>query len=935
MKSRMSSFFAALAAMGALLAAQGAGPSGRCVAESPRELPLEKDVDVLVLGGGTAAVSAAVAAANAGASVFLAAPRPFVGDDVAGTLRFFESEYSKPIEVKRACDKALASAGVGYLTGLMPTDVLVDRRGEVAGAVLAGKSGRAAVRAKHVVDFTDHAAFARAAGVPFEAFKPSSVTFERTVVTSAPPEAEGMSVVERKERALKSGKTYVCRFEMPMADLSYASFAAAEQKARDLTWTAGELDGAERLAFAPPVRAKKSVPHLTLAGAWAREAAAEPSGAAGVGAAAAAAAKKRGAVGAVRVAASRAAAGAAGGIDTKEFLWGFRPYDRGLEKVQVPASSLPVLGEYDTVVVGGGTAGAPSAVAAARGGSKTLLVEYQYGLGGVSTLGMIGKYWYGNKCGFTAELEKGVKEMSAAVYVNAKSEWLRRQARAAGAEIWFGTMACGAVVADGRVAGVVVVTPCGRGVVLAKNVIDATGNADIAAAAGAETEFISDGEIVVQNAGTSVKNLGKSYDNSDWGLVNEGDAYDLWLFQMRGRMGSKAYWDQAGVVGSRERRRIRSVYVPTAVDMVSQRKFPDTIVQAQSNFDSHGSTVDPFCMFKWLSGRNVQHLNVPYRAIIPEKLNGIAVIGLGAGAKHDALPIMRMQADLHNLGYAAGLAAAQAASRGYDMRGVDVRDLQRELVKAKVIDKGVVSWKDSLPDDAKFAAAVVSCAERDHPGLETVLLRPPAEAFAALRKAYAGEKDPVRRLSYAAILGAFGDPAGADALVDFFTGKGPEFEFPVRKKEDGSHADPHGHRLADREMMLVALGRTRDRRAVPVIAAEAEKIDAKCWIGLVRTVALAAEGLADPALAPALEAALARPGVSGHSAKDAMSLPPGGGYKTGTEMYKCLMELNLARALLACGDPNGVARKIFKAYADDPRGIWAIHARAVLEKQKK
>ena len=43
----------------------------------------------------------------------------------------------------------------------------------------------------------------------------------------------------------------------------------------------------------------------------------------------------------------------------------------------------------------------------------------------------------------------------------------------AGAEIWFGTLGCGAFVDDGRVIGAVVATPQGRGVVLAETVIDA------------------------------------------------------------------------------------------------------------------------------------------------------------------------------------------------------------------------------------------------------------------------------------------------------------------------------------------------------------------------------------------------------------------------------------------------------------------------------
>ena len=50
-------------------------------------LPVVQDVDVVVAGGSSAAVAAAVAAKQAGATVFLAAPRPYLGEDLAGTLR--------------------------------------------------------------------------------------------------------------------------------------------------------------------------------------------------------------------------------------------------------------------------------------------------------------------------------------------------------------------------------------------------------------------------------------------------------------------------------------------------------------------------------------------------------------------------------------------------------------------------------------------------------------------------------------------------------------------------------------------------------------------------------------------------------------------------------------------------------------------------------
>ena len=63
---------------------------GRAVRESAREIPVAYDVEVVVLGGGTGAVSAA--AAVAGARVFLAAPYPYLGENMTATLRLWLEE---------------------------------------------------------------------------------------------------------------------------------------------------------------------------------------------------------------------------------------------------------------------------------------------------------------------------------------------------------------------------------------------------------------------------------------------------------------------------------------------------------------------------------------------------------------------------------------------------------------------------------------------------------------------------------------------------------------------------------------------------------------------------------------------------------------------------------------------------------------------------
>ena len=72
--------------LGASALAEAAG-SGPAVVESARKLPVAGEVDVVVAGGSTAAVAAAVAAAEHGASVLLAAPRPYLGEDLCATLR--------------------------------------------------------------------------------------------------------------------------------------------------------------------------------------------------------------------------------------------------------------------------------------------------------------------------------------------------------------------------------------------------------------------------------------------------------------------------------------------------------------------------------------------------------------------------------------------------------------------------------------------------------------------------------------------------------------------------------------------------------------------------------------------------------------------------------------------------------------------------------
>jgi hypothetical protein len=151
-----------------------AGRAGDFLVEPAKEIPVIAEVDVLVVGGSSGAVSAACEAARHGAQVFLIAPRPHLGDDLASTMRlwleegesldagldpvpFFHSlaaacfgdgRLTTPLRVKAAMDRALLESSVRFLTGCYATDVLRNEHGRIAGVVMANRSGRQAIRAR-------------------------------------------------------------------------------------------------------------------------------------------------------------------------------------------------------------------------------------------------------------------------------------------------------------------------------------------------------------------------------------------------------------------------------------------------------------------------------------------------------------------------------------------------------------------------------------------------------------------------------------------------------------------------------------------------------------------------------------------------------------------------------------------------------------------
>jgi flavin-dependent dehydrogenase len=985
------------------------------VRESAREIPILYDVDVVVVGGTSGAVAAAVAAAENGAKVFLAAPRPHLGQDICGTCRlwlepeeeplsplaravFAEPEPAgqpadspplpdanarrgakaaraarrvppTPMQVKRVLDDALLNAGVQFLYGCYATDLLCDGAGRPAGIVLVNRSGRQAVQAKVVIDATERATVARMAGARFEPFAAGVQTFRRVVIGGTPRDGEPLHARQLPAPVYASnGKIYPATeytLQIRVRDASFAALAEAEQAARDQTWQAGQVDSSETLYQVPPARITgRALQCCEWPGA--RQVSLDVFRPAGtrrlyvlggcahvshraaermlrpveflevgrrVGAAAAVEAGRTGPLRDVQLVRRRVESTVAGDIREDQ---GWMRVGAQTPRLRLAEQAVPVLGRYDVVVVGGGTGGAPAGIAAARQGARTLVVEYLHGLGGVGTLGLIGKYYYGNRQGFTHELDQGLVALGGeaagrsgeAWDSQVKMEWYRRALRQAGADIWYGTLGCGALVEGNRVKGVVVATPQGRGVVLAQTVIDATGNAAIAAAAGARSIYITGEHIAVQGTGLPPWDLAARYTNTDFAFIDDLDVVDVWYSFLAARRKFAGAYDLGQLVDSRERRQVVGDFFLTPMDVYLGRTFPDTVVWANSNFDSHGYTIHPMFLLR-PPDRQALSCGVPYRCLLPEGVEGMLVTGLAVSAHRDVMPVIRMQPDIQNQGYAAGVAAAMAARAGRGVRDIDVRQLQRHLVEKGNLPAEVLTHQDSVPLPKESVEQAVRTVRSNFEGIE-VLFAQPEMARPLLRAAYAAAANEQDRLTYAHILGIMGDPVGADTLVA---------AVQARSWDEGwryTGMGQYGMSMSPLDSLIVALGRTRQAKGLVPILVKVQQLGPEHALSHHRAVALALETLAHPAAAPPLAELLRKPGMTGHAYPNievaTKDIPPS---PTDNSTRECsLRELLLARALYRCGDDHDLGERILRSYAQDLRGHYARHALAILQERK-
>ena len=145
----------------------------------------------------------------------------------------------------------------------------------------------------------------------------------------------------------------------------------------------------------------------------------------------------------------------------------------------------------------------------------------------------------------------------------------------------------------------------------------------------------------------------------------------------------------APLLGVRETRRIVGDYTLTLADHQARRRFADDVALNSFYIDIHPSLekreLERKGLWSWEKEKKDSRFGpgefhgVPYRCLTPRGLGNVLVAGRAISCDREALSAVRIMPTCMSMGEAAGVAAAQAASSGGDVRAVDVARVQERL----------------------------------------------------------------------------------------------------------------------------------------------------------------------------------------------------------------------------------------------------------------
>lgn len=420
-----------------------------------------------------------------------------------------------------------------------------------------------------------------------------------------------------------------------------------------------------------------------------------------------------------------------------------------MQTIEEPAKQIPVVDTVDVLVAGGGPAGIAAAVAAARVGARTMLVERYGYMGGLASGGMV-LYMdrlfddQGERCigGVFWEMMERLRAVGglaeeASRHLHVDSELFKLVADEVCLEadviLRLHSWAVEAIVAEGRVQGVLVESKSGRQAILGTVCVDATGDGDVVAFAGADydsstmriglnlkiggvdreafrvfqqeqptrarairEELFSAGGLPIGANLTPHSDIGvywvnvrglagrdkmpESSSESDGfaGTLSAIDVEDLTYaeVELRKRLLAGLNFYRRNVPGFHD---VRLLAIASQLGVRDSRRVKG-IYQLNWADAQTGMAFEDTIGTIGMTLPGGSHLRVPYRSLVPQQVDGLVVAGRCISVDDRLFDPMRLIPPCMMTGQAAGTAAALSARAAVAPRDLDVKLLQRQLV---------------------------------------------------------------------------------------------------------------------------------------------------------------------------------------------------------------------------------------------------------------
>lgn len=378
-----------------------------------------------------------------------------------------------------------------------------------------------------------------------------------------------------------------------------------------------------------------------------------------------------------------------------------------------PQKQLPVRGEYDVLVAGGGIAGVSAALAAARQGAKTLLVEKQCILGGLATAGLVTIYLplcdgngrqvsfgiaeellrlsmvYGPEARYPKPwIEGGTKEekthtrymvqFNPHLYVLEMEKLLMDT----GVTILYDTTICNVLTNEDKVEYVILENKSGRGSYRVKSVVDATGDADLCKFAEENTvNFGGKNRLSAWNYGLTEGNLklyaydieeieGRSTEEIFTGLDGEQNSH---MVQESHRLMRLHYHKMV-----EDHPDFVPVTMPTMLQIRMTRRVDGAYCLGDDEMHKYfEDSVGMIC--DWRKKGPVYE--IPFHTLYGKKIKNLICAGRCISVSDDMWEISRVIPPCAVTGEAAGIAAAMTD----DFASLNVGELQQILRKNNVV----------------------------------------------------------------------------------------------------------------------------------------------------------------------------------------------------------------------------------------------------------